>query len=218
MKRSLSIFCFAVLAIAGAAQAQPSLQFGTQTVTVNGITPQGNVALFAVAKEPADSHYPPIPQQTRHALLLEDTDGDGDVVFERGRDIPLLGVWVAVDLTTGDWAASGSPEFEAESLDLGTVAVSDGQGVRSKMSLGLPEGLILCVRPGVDAWQMYAARKSGLDESAAWNTDLRVDIGHMTSLSNSEVLPAALEAGDVIVVIDPMHLSYGVTEVPVETP
>jgi hypothetical protein len=208
----------AVLSIAALAAAVPAragsllLTFGDRSVTVSGATPGGNVVLFDIAKE-ASGSVVPVPTKTGQAIVLHDDDHDGTVLFERERTIPLLAIWVAVDLASGQWVANGSPGFEPQTIALETLAKQDNAGQLRKLSALVPEMDVLLVRPGTGAWRIYAAKTSGLDENAHGERSLQIDVGQMIPLSASLPKPDALHQGDVIVLIEPQSMRFAVQEV-----
>jgi len=210
------LVAFLVLMLSGssllAAASVPTFQFSARSVTVSGVTNGGSVAFFAVAKEPTLS-VPPIPLKTTHTLILHDEDGDGDVVLERELVVPVIGIWIAVDMTTGQWIASGSPGFVAEVIPAGELAKKDNAGQLRKLDLESSEADVLLVRPGAGAWSLFAARTGRLDESAKGDRSLRVDIAGMRALGSSAAGPPAFRKGDIIAVIDARAMRYRVVEV-----
>jgi hypothetical protein len=212
--RSLS----AVLSVVALAMSVPAragsllLTFGERSVTVSGATPGGNVVLFDIAKE-ARGSVVPIPTKTSQAVVLHDDDHDGTVMFERERTIPLIAVWIAVDLASGQWVVNGSPGFEAQNISLETLAKQDNAGQLRKLSALVPEMDVLLVRPGTGAWRIYAAKTSGLDENAHGERSLQIDVGQMIPLSASLPKLDAIHQGDVIALIEPQSMRFAVQEV-----
>src|SRR5690349_13282365 len=122
MKRLTLFLC--ALGLSMTALAAPAVKFNSKTVTVQQITPGSAVAVFSVANEP-DGSAVPIPLRTQQALLLQDDDRDGVVSFNRERVVPAVGLWVAVDVETGQWTVQGGPGFEPVPLQLADVAKKD---------------------------------------------------------------------------------------------
>jgi hypothetical protein len=188
------------------------LTFGERSVTISGATPGGDVVLFDIAKE-ASGSVVPVPTKTGQAVVLHDDDHDGTVIFERQRTIPLIAIWIAVDLASGQWAANGSPGFEAQTIPLGTLAKQDNAGQLRKLSAPVPEMDVLLVRPGTGAWRIYAAKTSALDENAHGERPLQIDVGGMIPLLGSLSKLDAIHQGDVIVLIEPQSMRFAVQEV-----
>src|SRR5258706_9855115 len=208
----------AVLSIVALATSVPAhagslaLTFGERSVTVSGLTPGGDLVLFAIAKEPANSVVP-VPMKTVHAVVLHDDDHDGTVIFERQRAVPLIAVWVAVDLASGQWAASGSPGFDAQTIPLESFAKQDNAGHLRKLSALVPEMDVLLVRPGTGAWRIYTAKTSSLDENAHGGRPLQIDVSGMIPLSNSLSKLDSIHPGDIIALIEPLSMRFAVQEV-----
>jgi hypothetical protein len=206
----LSIAAFSLTVPAGAASL--ALTFGERSVTVNGATPGGDVALFAIAKEGSNS-APRIPMKTMHAVVLHDDDHDGNVTFERQQPVPLIAIWVAVDIGTGQWVSSGSPGFDAQTIPLDALAKQDNAGQLRKLSALVPEMDVLLVRPGTGAWRLYAAKTSRIDENGLTEAALLVDAGQMIPLSPSLSKLDSIHPGDIIVLIEPQSMHFAVQEV-----
>jgi hypothetical protein len=188
------------------------LTFGERSVTVDGVTPGGDVVIFAVAKEPGGS-TPPIPTKTGHAVVLRDNAREGKVVLTRERPVPLIANWVAVDIASGRWVASGSPGFDAQALPSEEFAKRDGAGQLRKISALVPEMDVLLARPGTGAWRLHSAKTSGTDENGRDALPLQIDVARMIPLS--DVLPKldSIHQGDIIALIEPQSMSFAVVEV-----
>jgi hypothetical protein len=198
--------------VSSAAAATLSLSFGARSVTIDGVTPGGDVVFFAVAKEPRRTN-PPIPLKTQHAVLLHDDDRDGKVVFQRDQPVPLVAIWIAVDLATGQWTASGSPGFEAHGIPIEEFAKNDNAGQLRKLSATIPEVHALLVRPGTGAWRIYTAKTSKVDEAGRNERPLRIDVSAMIPFSSSLPKLNSFRPGDVLALIEPGSMRYAVTEV-----
>jgi hypothetical protein len=191
--------------------ARPVLRHSGKTVSVEGVSPGAAVAVFSVANEP-DGSAVPFPIRTRQAVLLQDDDRNGTVAFDRERVVPAVGIWIAVDLATGQWVVGGGPGFDPVPLQLTDVAKKDNAGQLRKLSADLGEVEVMVVRPGTGAWELYVAKSSKADESRGAE-DLRLDVGSMRPIGNSPASPNALKQGDIVAVIDPYMMRYFVTEV-----
>lgn len=212
--RSLgTIFSIVALAFCVPARAASlQLTFGERSVAVSSSTPGGDVALFAIAKEASNSAVP-VPMKTGHAVVLHDIDHDGTVIFERERPLPLMAIWVAVDLASGRWVVSGSLGFEPPTITLEPLAKRDSTGQLRKLSALVPEMDVLLVRAGAGSWRIYAAKTSGLDENAHGDQQLQIDVSNMIPLSGSPSKLDSILPGDVIVLIEPVSMRFTVQEV-----
>jgi hypothetical protein len=206
---------FAVLSLAVSHQASAGslvLTFGERSVTVDGVTPGGDVVIFAVAKEPSSS-APPVPMKTGHAVVLRDNAHEGRVVLTRERTVPLIAIWVAIDIASGRWTASGSPGFEAQALPSEEFAKRDGVGQLRKISALVPEMEALLVRPGTGAWRLYSAKTSGTDENGRDALALQIDVGQMVPLSDRLPKLDSIHQGDILALLEPQSMRLAVVEV-----
>ena len=189
-----------------------TLTFNESSVTVSGVTPGGDVAFFAVMKEPSTS-FPPIPVKSRQAVILHDDNHAGQVTFQRTRKLPAIAVWIAVDVTTGQWAASGSPAFVARAVPTESFAPGrDSVGQLRKLVAQLSQMDVLLVRPGTGAWYVLASKTSLIDENGT-DPGLQIDVSQMQPLASSLAPLAAIQQHDIIAVVDAGSMGFTVEEV-----
>lgn len=189
-----------------------TMAFSGRSITIDGITPGGDAVLFAVVHELQRSS-PPAPIRTDHAVLLHDTSRSGQVVFERSQPVPLVGVWVGVDVTTGHWVVSGSPGFQPQLVPPDEFVKRDNAGQLRKLSAQISEIYAIVIRPGTGGWHIYAAKTSSADESGRDEHVLRIDVHAMSPFADAQGKLNALLPGDVVAFIEPQSLQYTVTEV-----
>ena len=207
---AISLF---VLVVPGHAAEPLTIEFSERGVSASAVTPHGQVVLFGVAREPSATR-PAYPRSVRRVAVLTDDDGDGTVHHDLGQDVPLLGMWVVVDLTTGGFAAAPSPGYEpARIVITPDVARHDNNGQLKKLEWPFAEMEMLLVRPGTGAWRLYAAKHSALDENAASDEPLRVDIDAFEPIGATASSPKNFRKGDVVALIDPRWMQFGVIEV-----
>lgn len=181
------------------ASAAPTLAFEEQAVVVSGLTPQGRVVWFSLAKQVEGYMANFVPRQD----LLTDTDGDGVVRFELGRTVPLQSIWVAVDLASGE-AAVGTPE----GFPLRDASAPPGHG---RGEAGRPDWVetgrellqLLVVRPGLGAWTLTLG--DGGENDADHGADGRVTaaLARLSAVGASPAPPERFQAKDLVFAIDP---------------
>jgi hypothetical protein len=169
------------------------------------VTPRGTVVLFAASHETREGN-PPIPRNVRRAELLVDTDGDGSVVYDVGRPVPPIAVWIAVDVTTG--AHGGGPLTDFPGAQAAPVSsatfLRSNPGALNKLSLPFAELALLVVRPKVGAWQAYAAKHSARDEHRGTTNQLQLDLAStIQPLGDNKVTLGVPQPGDVVVASTP---------------
>lgn len=171
------------------AAAEPVLAFEERAVVVSGLTPQGQVVWFSVAKqiEGGMAHF------VRREEVLPDADGDGAVRFELDRTVPLQSIWVAVDLATGA-AAVGTPE--GYTLRDASAPPGRGRGVAGRPDW-VEEGReileMLVVRPGQGAWGMTLGDGGANDEDGRGDGRSTAALARMRAVGTSTANPAPLE-------------------------
>jgi hypothetical protein len=120
---------------------------------------------------------------------------------------------VAVDLTSGQWVAGGSPGFEPQAIPSEPFAKQDTAGQLRKLSALVPEMDVLLVRPGMGAWRIYAAKTSAFDENGREARPLQIDVGEMIPLSGSLPKLDSIHQGDILALIEPQSMHFAVVEV-----
>lgn len=202
------------LATFAAAIPAPTITYGPTTIIVSGVTPHGKAVLFGASHDLRDGN-PPIPQVTRRAEILADADGDGVVQLELGHKVSQFAVWIAVDLMTGAHSGAPSSDFPGASAAQVTpsVLLENNPGALSKFTWRYPEIALLLVRPGTGAWQTYAAKHSALDEHRGTHQPLQIDLGDLTAVGDTTGSPGLPVFPDVVVVIDPRGMNYGILDV-----
>ena len=192
--------------------ATPELRFEERAITVAQVTPGGQVLLCGLAREPLAGTPIRLGRVSR-TVIVSDADGDGTVRHDLEAPIPHQGMWVAIDMTTGDYAGATSPGYERPPLGLtADVAKNDNNGQLRKMQWAMPEMHACLVRPGDGAWKLYAARATEADESGP-EEPLRIDIGRFKQIGTPGDAPPNFRPGDVLVIFDPSSMKFGVIEV-----
>ncbi len=186
------------------AAAQPELQIGDGQVVATGLTPGGRVAWFAFARERTDW----ISQVFRWENLAADVDGAGRAVLDLGRSTPVKAIFVAVDVSTGAYAASSPSDYPwATEVPFPTGGLSFASDQASVIALRAPQDEleVLVVRPGVGAWRS-TVRHDDAPLDATPGVD--VNVSNLTPWGAAPSSPGSLRQGDVVVAIDPIHMQY----------
>jgi hypothetical protein len=201
-------------ASAGAADDAPlTLRFSDNAVTAEGITPGGNAVVFATSVEKLQSQ-PDLYGPRHWTKLVSDDDRDGAVRI----DVPAgatIGIWAVVDICSGRYAVSPTPGYEPQRFEFPSdeVVKHDNAGQLRKLQWPVSEMDVLLVRPGDGAWELYASKDSGRDESRNTPGALRIDVGSMTAVGGDAAAPNRFRPGDVVVVFNSARMQYGAFEV-----
>lgn len=201
-----------LLSLATAALAQPSgpappeISFQPGSVTVEGVTAQGQVVWYSVAREVAEDEVATI---VRRSGVRVDEDGDGKVSWALEGEVPLRSIWVAVELATGRVAVA-----TPEGYPLRRVGWR-GRGLERDEALGADrvEDLrtyadVLLVRPGEGAWRLTVGDGSEQDDDGAADGKIAVALDRMRSVEGiaEAVPPARFGPKDVVVLVDPNRM------------
>lgn len=187
----------------GTPPARPEVTFEAGAVEVDGLTPEGEVVLFGVARRTLGYH--------QRLVRIEEAsvaDATGYARFEIEDGVPLHAVWVAVDLATGGMAAGPTPGFPRGVRPFPTAGLHGGGGLPDRLGGALEAAQILYVRPGEGAWGTALRDGSVLDLDGLHNGSFEValaDFAPVNTVSPSAA-PDEVAAGDLVVVVDSVNL------------
>jgi hypothetical protein len=217
MVRSLGLGLLLIAApLVGAQLRNPlKVMFGVQSLSIYGVAPGGSLVLFGVAREPLSNRTPVVPAVVIRAEILEDEDRDGIVQLDLPGKVPVMGMWSAVDLSTGANLLFPSPGFQPRRIAIGPELVrADEAGDLRKIEWPFGQMDVLVVRPGWGAWRQFAAKTSAQDENRSNGTiSLRIDASDMTPIGDSAPGPGAMQPGDIVAIFDRHEMQYGILEV-----
>jgi len=202
--RRLSLLAGAVSLLGSLTYAQPRIELAKTQVIASGVTPGGTVACLAVWRKLGET----MPRQVHFEQVARDEDGDGEVAFELGREIPPVSVWAIADLTTGGADVVPGPETAAKPVE----AAADLLGSRHDGSFAFADRrsylALLIVRPGEDVWTLNAGDGGEGDDDQAPDGVIVPALARSRSLVVTSGHPVALRAGDTVVAIDPATFEY----------
>jgi hypothetical protein len=184
--------------------AQPVIHIAETQVVATGMTPGGRVAWFAFARERTD--------WTSRALHWEDAsglaDGSGQTVLDLRRPVPVKSIFIAVDMSTGAFAASSPLAYPwAAQVPFPAAGLTLAADKVSVVSLrdGHQELEVLVVRPQVGAWRATVRHDDTQDDPTP---GVLVTFSALAPWGASPASPAPLRPGDVVVAIDPNTIEY----------
>lgn len=194
MPASLAV---AVAALILVADSPGSLQLtlGESSASVTGVEPGGGVAWFSLSREPGAYSE----NLVLRADIGRDADADGRLSYDADSPIADKSVWVAVDLSTGEYGVS-TPGGKAPRT--GEVR-GRGLGVaRNFLEDEREEVEAMLVRPGEGAWILTAGDGSAADADRESDRSLRLSFADFRPVASSPASPDKLRKGDVLVLID----------------
>lgn len=218
MRNRCAALCFAVgslAALSAAAQtpppSPPEISFLADAVAASGVTAHGKVAWFAVAREIDDS----VATIVRRSEVVEDSDGDGQVTFAIGGEVPWQSIWVAVDLATGLWSAATPEDYPLRWMNGADASIAEHTDGKPALGVLLHGYLdILVARPQVGAWTQTVG-DGGAGDLDTLDGQVRVQPGQMlATVGTTAPAPEDFVPGDLIVSIDPNNMEIAVNQVP----
>jgi hypothetical protein len=184
----------------------PSISIVADAVTIGNVSPNADVVLFGVAREPRNHAEAVV---SRHVLLHD--SGSGTVTYSlAGHPFIHRSAWVAVDLATGLLAMAapaGAPlrtrAFPGNSLH----ETTPGKAGRIDLDLNFVE--MLLARPRTGAWRMSSWDGGPGDDDRQVNGRLALPFASMIPITAEGVPPSSgapapdtVKPGDVLVIID----------------
>jgi hypothetical protein len=186
------------------AAAQPVIQIAETQVVATGMTPGGRVAWFAFARERTDWTSRVLHWEGASGLA----DASGQTVLNLGRPVPVKSIFVAIDMSTGAFAASSPPAYPwAAHVPFPVDGLAFGADQVSVVSLrdSHEELEVLVVRPQVGAWRATVRHD---DEALGGTPGVLVNFSAFSPWGASPASLGPLRSGDVIVAIDPNRIEY----------
>lgn len=182
----------------------PELTFDEQGLAVSGLTPGGEVAVFGVGRVPLEY----LTRVVRHEAILT-ADATGVAILELPEGLPERSVWAAVDLTTGGLVTSSPPTFPAAAKPLPATALRRGRAEGlSRLGHSIQKAQVLWVRPGTGAWGTALEEGGTLDLDGADDGAFEIALEDLVPVAASPLeRPGGVDAGDVLLVVDPDTLT-----------
>lgn len=199
--KSLLFVCLLAIA-APALAAPPILTFEPQAVAASGITPKGRVVWFSVAREISRRASSIVP----HIEQAADDDGDGQVRFDLGQDVPVRSIWFAVDLETGEAGVATPEDFPLLEAELPARAIP---AALNRLDLERQFVYLVLVRPGVGAWKLRVGDGGASDEDGEPDGTLRAALASLEGIGPSPAPPPErFSPKDLLLVIDPNRMEF----------
>lgn len=208
------LFLFASASLLASDKPGPDLARGLQLsatgheIRVSGANAGGTVVLVGIAREPLAG----AARVESWVRTLTDDDGDGSVVLEIGREVPVKSAWSAIDLASGNAGVAVAEGLALEIVRPGVAGFElDPTTQAPVIRLDRKTIQFLLVRPGVGAWALKAydggAGDLGNSEEGIPDGWLRVDPRQFTPLRADFGEFPGLSAQDWIGAIDERRLT-----------
>ena len=181
-------------------------------MTVDGITAQGQVVWYSVAREVAEDD---VATLVRRSGVRMDDDGDGKVSWDLEGEVPTRSIWVAVDLATGRVAVATPEGYPLRRVGWRGRGLGRDNARADRVEDLRTYADVLLVRPGEGAWRLTAGDGSDQDDDGAADGKLAVALDRMRPVegiagAGEAVPPARFGSKDVVVLIDPNRMELTV--------
>jgi hypothetical protein len=176
----------------------PTISFISNGIRITGITPGGTVLIYAVAMVRVDFN----DHLERYQRTLQDDDHDGIVIYDHGKAIPPDGVWIAVDITNGQFAvASPLTGLKTAVAPAKPLHRNAGNHVDT-FSFAYPGAEMIYIHPGHGAWAVH-----GYDGGASDHDTRKGVMGLSVSdaqpiLQSGETKATEFVPGGILIVFD----------------
>jgi hypothetical protein len=171
-------------------------------VDIKGATAGAQVAILGLVRGVESDSV----QIGRFEQVLSDDDKDGRASFSYQFPSEVEAIWVAVNLSNGEWAIAdtGRPGREVGHRNLKVRTNQTG----TTLSEVRREADFLIARKGVGAWSLSVA--DGGDDDADGEQDNKLEGRVDAALAVGPSIPPAaeLKAGDLVFLIDPSRFEY----------
>lgn len=204
-----AILCAVAVALSlHAAQPQPAglgITAAGRTITVSNATARGPVFIAGYMRIP--DRWAAVDSRHQAALTA---GSDGAVSLELTTDIAEQSMFVAIDVTTGAYAAvAGSPRFPLRALTLPDGDIkTDKNGDIKKIELHLPYAYVVVVQAGVGAWEVTTGDGGTSDGDQKLDGKIDLDVEAMKPLGSAATPPKKLKKGDLVLVLDPQQMAF----------
>jgi hypothetical protein len=206
MSRWIHVSLLAAAALCAVASAPPaaalSLRVESDAVVASEVTRGGNAVFFGVTYDATGF----APERAHAAAIVHDDDNDGVVRFAPPGGVPPKGIWGVVDFATGAVQLGSRPGYRvlaAEEPALRSLQKADVSERLDRFERNIGALELLVVRPGQGAWTISATEGGESDDDRAGNGNLVVNVENLRSLLPAGAAPVKLQAGDVVLLIDP---------------
>ncbi|HKO57122.1 MAG TPA: hypothetical protein VJ276_14690 [Thermoanaerobaculia bacterium] len=207
------VFCaFVVLPLMAAQTAPaPSIAFDGNGITVSGLTPGGNAALFMMSRRPDVF----MTRMEQRADVLA-AGADGKVRFDTENGVVPTSVWAVIDVESGQYAVA-CPSGDCAPLQrtLNTAAFFKNNAAGEPEGLDIPLAMadVFLVRAKSGVWHVMLGDGGAGDEDGILNGKARVSVEKFAAMRDKTPPPSKLKKGDLLFLFQPMNLHFAIVEV-----
>jgi hypothetical protein len=192
-----------------AAQQAPVMTIGADSIVISGLTPKASVFAFGISRQKSGYFVDVEPRQ----ITLRDDDGDGRVEWPIVSGVAMRSIWMAVDLTNGQYITGAPEEYGATRVALSDQHLKKFGGDVTKLAFPGTFVEFLVVRPGVGAWRsvagLHGPQDEGTDEDRITVSTRRLE----PQGDNHEPAPDKLKKDDVVFFVNSSRAEYGIVQI-----
>ena len=208
---SLFLGTLALLTARIGTAAEPlRLTVGPDAMVASGATAKGQVVFLGITREIAPDD---VVELHRRLEVVPDEDGDGQVTYKLGQPMVQRSMWIAVDLTTGDFDTASPEGFKLRKVNWRGRGLTNRPDGRDSVEDVRGFAEVLVVRPGTGAWILRLGDGSPDDADGTPNGRLEAALDHMTPLADSPEPPQRFQRDDVVVLMDPNTMEMTLAKV-----
>ena len=202
--RLIVLLCAMTTEAFAAGKPEFKVDFRREGLTVHGLRPGTKVAWMAMVREPRGYHtrvrilrgYGPATPNSTYSMALDNADS-------------TRGIWLIADVDAGTGVQAASPVMITSDRAIDVRATNGASTV--EIDSGAVE--VLYVRPRGGAWTFNVADGGGLDGDRVPNGTIVMPLASLRPLKGNPHAPAAVAAGDLILIIDPRSVRTASVEV-----
>lgn len=192
-------------ALFAAERPLPQVSFDRGGVQVAGVRPGTRIAWLGLIREPRQTH-----SLNRIVRGFEVATPNGSLSIPSTDADRARGLWVVADVGTGAAVHAKT----ARAVTVGAAIGVEAAAGNASVSIASSTIELLYVRPPARAWTFSVDDGGGLDGDGVQNGKIVVALQSLQALHGQAGAPAAIESGDVLLLLDARYLRTATVEIP----
>lgn len=216
LSRTISATFLAVFVALTAAGAEKQPAASDLTVVIDGAhvnvanaTPGGKVVFLGIGRFVKGYRV----TVRRFDKTVSDDDQNGKVVLDIGEKIPWKTIFVAIDYTSGRFAIATPDGFPLLPIQFKKDFMVANNGQLDHLVFEHRFLDMLLVRPGVGVWGQLLGDGNKFDEGSKGDGKVVGNVARSVPLGGDVPAPKKFDKGDVLVLIDSLHMQAYAVEV-----
>jgi hypothetical protein len=211
MRVSLFLGALALMmARAGDAAGPLRLTASPDAMVASGVTVKGKVVFLGITREIAPDD---VAEIRRRLEVIADEDSDGQATYKLDQPIDQRSMWVAVDVTSGDFDTAAPEGFRLRKVNWRGRGITNRPDGRDSVEDARAFAEVLVVRPGTGAWILRLGDGGPDDADGSPDGRLEAALDRMSPLAGSPEPPQRFQRDDVVVLMDPNSMEMTLAKV-----